>query len=269
MGWAFVFAFVFGLSAKLETASAQTPRSARTSSSTRDSAVARALFREGVACADARDWACAADRFAQAREVRPSAVLTYNLGHALIELGRVVEGTEILTQLLRDSTLRSSIRADAERTLDIASRQISQLSIQVIGPTEGTTFTLDGRELAGSLLGTAIPVDPGERRIEAHHAGELVAHALVIATAGEPVVATLTLPEHPSPSEAPPTDLALSQLVIEPHEESDDAPWIALGISGAILVIGGAITLGIVLSSPSSDPVFDGNLGHVEIGRGQ
>jgi hypothetical protein len=276
----FVVAFVLGLHAKLGLAFAQEPNSP---SSTHDSAVARALFREGVACADVLDWECAADRFARAREVRPSPVLTYNLGQALIELGRFVEGTEILTQLLRDSTLQSSVRADAERTLELASQRIGQLSIHVIGPIDGVVFTLDGHELAASLLETTIPVDPGERLIEAHRSNELIAHARVLATSGQPTVATLTLPELPSlsldaPTAAPAPEVTASSFAIEPRSfaieprdepRSDDAPWIALGIGGAVAVIGGAIVLGIVLSQPSSDPTFEGNLGHVEIGPGR
>lgn len=269
-GWTYLVVFMLGALAKPGWACAQAPSSAH------DSAVARALFREGVACADAHDWECAADRFARAREVRPSPVLAYNLGHALIELGRFVEGTEILTQLLRDPALQDGIRADAERTLSVASEQIAQLSIEVSGPLDGTAFTLDGRELGTSLLGTLIPVDPGERLIEAHRAGEVVARARVVALSGQPAQVTLTLPDPPASDDldlAPSLPLGTARSALaegaigtEQAPGHDDTPWIALGIGGAVAVIGGAIVLGIVLAQPGSEPAFEGNLGHVEIG---
>jgi hypothetical protein len=45
---------------------------------------------------------------------------------------------------------------------------------------------------------------------------------------------------------------------------SDDTPWIALGIGGGVLLIGGAIVLGVVLGQPQAPTPFDGSLGHVE-----
>lgn len=52
-----------------------------------------------------------------------------------------------------------------------------------------------------------------------------------------------------------------------PAPASDDGPWIALGLGAGVLVVGGAIVLGVVLAQPGAVAPFEGTLGHVEIGR--
>lgn len=244
----------------------------------RDTAAARALFREGVACTDRRDWECAVDRFGRAHRVRPSPVLAYNLGHAMIELGRLVEGVEILQQLLRDDAASATVRADAQRAVDAAAPRIARLTVHATGPTRGVRFSIDGHALASSLLGAAAPVDPGERLVEARRGDELVASSRVQIAEGSAETIEIQLPE-PPPGEviaeatAPPVvvptaaETALAAQPPRTDDGGDDGPWIALGIGGAALVVGGAIVLAIVLAQPTEPMVFDGNLGHLEIGR--
>lgn len=244
----------------------------------RDAAAARALFREGVGCADRQDWACAADRFHRAHQVRPSPVIAYNLGHALVESGRLVEGTEILRQLLRDESAPAGVRADARRVVDATAPRIARLTVRAVGPTDGVAFSIDQHELAASLLGVAAPVDPGERRITATRGDEVIASASVRLAEGGAESVELQLPE-PSPTGAAPA-VATAEvasparaaegamtLVDAPPAQSDEGPWIALGIGAAIAVVGGAVVLAVVLAQPSEAMPFDGNLGHVEIGR--
>lgn len=258
------------------------PVRAQESASVRDTAAARALFREGVACTDRRDWDCAADRFGRAYRVRPSPVLAYNLGHALIELGRLVEGVEILQQMLREDSGPDAVRADARRALEAAAPRIGRLTVHATGPTRGVQLSIDGHELASSLLGAAAPVDPGERLVEARRDGEVVASVRVRVPEGGAQTVELALPELP-PDEASedPVVATLAPSAVPTAAETaraaelagatdrggDDGPWIALGIGGAALVVGGAIVLAIVLAQPTEAMAFDGNLGHVEIGR--
>jgi hypothetical protein len=254
------------------------PAGAQSAASVRDTAAARALFREGVACADRSDWPCAVDRFHRAHQLRPSPVLAYNLGHALVEIGRLVEGAEILHRLVRDETAPARVRADASRVVDAAAPRIGSLTVHVEGPTDGVVFAIDEHELATSLLGAAAPVDPGERRIEARRGDEVIASASVVIAEGGTESVTLALPEPPAEDPAvasldvpTPSEVALGASPSEPTDAppagGDDGPWIALGIGGAVVLVAGAIVLAVVLAQPGEQAPFDGSLGHVEIGR--
>lgn len=252
------------------------PKAVAQESSVRDTAAARALFEEGVACADAGDWACAADRFERAHALRPSPVIAYNLGHALVELGRLVEGTEILGRLMRDEQVPEAVRRDAAHVTAQAEPRIGRLSVHVEGPLEALRVTVDGVELASSLIGTAAPVDPGAHEVEASRGGEVVARGRVDIAPGASGRVDLSIPPLPPEPAAgavgvpAPEEVALTAVRGPGAPDAgggDDGPWIALGITGALLVVGGAIVLAVVLSTPAEEEMpFDGNLGHVELG---
>src|SRR5690606_33546671 len=142
---------------------------------------------------------------------------------------------------------------------------IGRLTVRATGSTRGVEFTIDGHELASSLLGAAAPVDPGERLVEARRGGEVVASARVRIPDGGAERVELALPALPpdeasanpavaavAPSAVPTAEeTARAADVAGPAEGGDDGPWIALGIGGAALVVGGAIVLAIVLAQPT------------------
>jgi hypothetical protein len=251
--------------------------------SVRDTAAARALFREGVACADAGDWTCAADRFGRAYEIRPSPVVAYNYGHALVEIGRLVEGAEILARVRRDGSAPEAVRADAERVIGQAEPRMGMLSVELDGPGERVVVSIDGHGMAASLVGTAIPVDPGERLVEARRDGETVAREHVTITEGGHARVSLSVPplppEEPSlgraqldgtsagPSPQPPGLAGIGAPASAGTDGGDQGPWIALGVTGGVLVVGAAIVLGVLLAPVGEPTPYGGNLGWVEIGR--
>ena len=100
--------------------------------------------------------------------------------------------------------------------------------------------------------------------------GEEVARASVLVQEGEATELSVTIPPLPASerdevaiADAPDPDT----LALPPPTSSDDGPWIALGIGGGVLLVGGAIVLGVVLAQPGAMQPYDGTLGHVEIGR--
>lgn len=244
----------------------------------RDAAAARALFQEGVACADHRDWSCAADRFARAHEMRPSPVIAYNLGHALVEQGRLVEGAEMLRQALRDGSASAQVRADAGRMVEALTPRIGRLTLHVRGPVEGVTIRIGDVEVPEALHGTSAPIDPGPHAISAVRGGEIVASATVEVAEGASVEAELTIPEAPvvdtsvapEPEEARAEDDAermIATPVAPPPSGSDEGLWIGLGVGAGVLVVGAAVVLGVVLAQPQEPSPFGGNLGTVDVGR--
>lgn len=230
--------------------------------SARASAAARAIFSEGVACAERAEWPCAIEHFERAYGLRPSPVISYNLGMALLQVGRLVEGTEMLGRVSRDEEASAELRSDALRAAEGARPRIGRLTVRVTGALSAVSLTLDGHALPRELLGAASPADPGTHVVIALRDGLEIARAETTLSDGGTGEVVLELPAF---------DLALPGALAPPPvaepARSDDTPWIVLGIGGGVLVIGGAIVLGVVLGQPQAPAPFDGSLGHVEIGR--
>jgi hypothetical protein len=184
-----------------------------------DRAAARALFEEGLACADREDWTCAADRFERAHALRPSPVIGSNLGHALVELGRLVEGTEVLRTAAQDPGATPQLRADAEAAIAECAPRIGRLTLAVTGPREGVDVAIDGRVIAPSTVGVPVPADPGDHAIEARRAGAVVATASVHVDPGAAATAELLVP-----GPATSTATVLEPAMLEPRPGADLAP---------------------------------------------
>jgi hypothetical protein len=256
------------------TASIFWPAGLRAQGSVRDAAAARSLFREGVACADRQEWDCATDRFHRAHGLRPSPVIAYNLGNALISMGRLVEGAEMLEQVARDDETASGMRNDARRAAEAARARTGQVTITAEGMTADVALSIDGHPFSSALLGAAAPADPGAHRIEARRGEEIVARAEFTVSAGGQAIAEITIPPPPRPpvdtlarvSLDPPDERRIEQVIVQtpgpaPAARSDDGPWIALGVIAGLLVIGGGVTAGVVLLQPSEPSSFSGSLG--------
>lgn len=235
--------------------------------SARSAAAARELFREGVDCADREDWPCAVDRHERAYGIRPSPVIAYNLGMALLAVGRLVEGTEMLGRVSRDDGAAAELRSEARTAADHARPRIGRLTVRLEGPMEGVTMTLDGHDFRRELLGTATPADPHEHVLVAHRHGAEVARGTATVGEGAGAELRITIPPIPAGEVAIADEPDRDVLMLPPPAPSDDGPWIALGIGAGVLVVGGAIVLGVVLAQPQALAPYDGTLGHVEIGR--
>ncbi len=243
-------------------------------SSVHDTAAARSLFQEGITCADAHDWVCAADRFGRAHALRASPVIAYNLGAALVALGRIVEGSEHLLRVARDEAAPAPMRSDAQRAADAVAGRIARVVVRTEGSTEGVTLTIDGRALSASLVGAAAPVDPGEHLVEASRGSDVIASAHFAVEPGAAGEVSLALPDPPPepPREAPtvtsePIERIVERVVMAPAPPSDDAPWIGLGVGIGVVVIAGAIVIAVLLAPPSEPSPYMGSLGTVEVGR--
>lgn len=252
-------------------ASAQAEQSEQTAqaapTSARDAAAARALFAEGVACADQQAWDCAADRFGRAHALRPSPVIAYNYGHALVELGRLTEGAEMLRQAAREGS--AQVRADAQRIVAELEPRLGRLTLEVSGPLERATVRIGQTELPAELFGIAQPIDPGEHEITATRDGEVVASTRVTIAEGGAAEASLAIPDlppEPSPAERE-TEVRIERVVVEAPRSSDDGVWIGIGVGAGALLVAGGIVLAVFLTQPSESQPYMGNLPAIEIGR--
>jgi len=239
----------------------------------RTTAAARALFQEGVACADRLDWPCAVDRFGSARALRASPVILSNYAIALAHVGRIVEAAEAYRSLARDPSAAAPLRADAELAIVQLEPRFARIVIHTIGSLDGVRVSLDGGVIASSMLDVAIPSDPGDHSIAAHRGSEVVATAEVHVESGASVTAELTIPDpriDVSPAtaaslESPRTDpgafAPTDAHPIEHHEVFEE--WWFWAIIGGVVAAGVGITLGVVLGNPSTT-LPSGSLGTID-----
>jgi hypothetical protein len=119
-----------------------------------------------------------------------------------------------LRKLLREplpenaSPALTSAYESAAATLRDVKPRIPSMKITLEAPADTHfTITVDGKELAASAVGVALPADPGEHTIEASAPGFLKASSSVKLQASAAAMVTLELkrdPNAPLPSKTPP-----------------------------------------------------------------
>jgi len=232
---------------------------------------ARALFSEGVALTDRGDWAQGAERFRRALALRDSPVIVFNLGVALGHLGQPVEASELFRRVLRSTPLDAALRASATAELAAAEPQIAWLTVTYAAPTDGLHLVVDGVERPVALVGTSMPLDPGTHALALRRGEYVVGEGAAELAPGEREelalrVIDVLLPE-PEPLEVAAPEPAPVTILPPVQPQGDDpAPWIGLGIGGAV-VVAGVIVLVVVLVPPGEPSPYAGSLGTVEIGR--
>ena len=229
-------------------------------------ASARALFEEGVSLSDQGKWPEATDRFRRALALRDSQVIRYNLAAALIELGQVVEASELLRLVERDETADAKLRGEARTRMNEALGRLAKLTVHVEGSLDGVSVALDDRPLEAVQLDVAIPSDPGSHRVTAKRAGEELAAADVELANGEAetVVLKLSVAQVATPLEAAQT-VALTPA--EPSKDQGEQPrrkklmgW-AIGGGAAVVAVAVVTTLLVTRSAGSDkgESAYQGN----------
>lgn len=221
----------------------------------RELALARTLFEEGVARADAGDWAMAADRFERAHAIKPTAGIAFNWASALVHTGHLLEASELLRTVARDEANEPSLREESQRMLAEVTPRLSRLRLDVAKATETTDLELDGEPWPRPAWGLSSPVNPGDHVVVCLENGRNLEQRTLSLMEGESKSLTLCAPE-PAPA-------ALgSAASTTPGRE--DRPllrsWKLWTAVGAVVVVG---TLTAVLAArpgqESSDGTVEGN----------
>jgi hypothetical protein len=228
------------------------------------SALARSLFRDGVALARAERYEEAAERFRRAYEIRATPAIAFNLASALSHLGRLVEASEWLERILRSPELDADLRSATELQLEELRPRLARITIHLRGDAEGVTVRVDARELPAAAIGIAVPIDPGAHAIIARRGGQEVARGSVDVAAGASAEISLDVPERerePEPARpvVPPEALTVTPERDEPARSDDTGIWVAVGIGIALAVGGAAVAIGVVASQPSMEAPIAGN----------
>lgn len=255
---------------------------ARAQDDARASAAARALFQEGVTCADAEDWACAAERFTQAARLRASPVILSNQGVALMHLGRFVEASEAFRTVIRDATASAALHADAERYIAEIEPRLGRLALSLEGPPDRVEVVVDGQDHT-ALVGIPAPSDPGAHEVIARRDGEIVARATVEVTAGATASTTLSIPPLPVVATVTGTSPSVAAASVTPSSADSDldralAPypgpseshhevyeeWWLWTIVG-VVVVGTAVGVGVGVATSNPGTVLPmGSLGVID-----
>ena len=128
-------------------------------------AEARALFERGLAAADAERWAEAVELFRHARDLVERPSIVFNLGQALMRLGRATEAQTALERFvaIADASADRADIAVAERLL--SELALAQGTLELSVEPADAVIELDGALLEGAGAERVITLDPGRHRI--------------------------------------------------------------------------------------------------------
>ncbi len=155
-----------------------------------------------------------------------------------------------------DEAVQKQAQADATREYDELQPRIPTLTVQTAGqaPGEAVQVTIDGAPLAASLLGAAVPTDPGEHAVKAKQ-GSHVAKARVTLLEGKHEQVELQLSSAAAtaaaakPFEPQPAAAAAPAIPAAPANTPAEAPaasgravptatWVSVGVSVVGIAVG-------------------------------
>jgi hypothetical protein len=199
---------------------------------------ARALFREGLARHEAKDYAVAIQKYREAYARWKNPKILANLGTAAWEAGRYPEAAEAYDRFLDEAPANDPTRAEVEKAKKDVLPKVGTLDVRVVGG--GTAaLTVDGKSVEAPHP-ERIRVEPGVHTVEGVGAGGVRGRQLANVLAGATVVVELTLSVSNNEPASTPTPASQEQ----PRRKIDlststPLPWIAAGVGAAGLVTSG------------------------------
>jgi hypothetical protein len=225
-----------------------------------DRATARSLGQDGQQALDNKDYPTAEDRFRRADKMVHAPTLMLGLARALSAEGKYVEAQESYNRMLREglppgaSDVFKRALDDARKEVDAVSAKVGAVTITVKA-ADGTDIAdpqvvLDEHPINSASLGIRRAIDPGPHVLRASASGYKAAELRFNATQGgsvdEPIMLEkdLSVPvaaaPPPMPSEAaPPLTPPAAEASAPPSSARKILPWVAFGVGGAGLVVGG------------------------------
>lgn len=209
---------------------------------------ARELFARGQSAYQQGDYAEAALLWVRAYELDARPQLQYNLAQVYGRLGQIENEHAALERFIAETSPEDPLLTTSRYRLAMLERRLAQTGIVLVAaPTEGDAsyegalVRIDGEERGLLPRRDAFLLRPGSHTIDVSLSGHEPFRATVVVPAGESVevaVALTPLPAVVTPASGPRMGLP-----------------IALYSAGGGLVLAGAITGGLALSSSSDHPV--------------
>ncbi|WP_437955856.1 hypothetical protein WME76_30825 [Sorangium sp. So ce119] len=130
-------------------------------------ATARRLFALGLAAEDQGRWAEALETYERIRKVVVSPSLWYHLGACHEALGHVVEALNAFELAQAGATARreTALARESRSRIEKLRARTSQIVLRLPEDATGVRVEIDGEPIHPALVGAAILVTPGERRV--------------------------------------------------------------------------------------------------------
>jgi hypothetical protein len=136
--------------------------------------VARRLFEEARAAADAARWAEAAGKFRRALAIKDTPGIRFHLARCEEEQGAFVEAL-IEYDRARELIDAGTKAPDVEKVLPDARERVrakvALITLRVPEGIQNVSVQVDGKALSGSVLGVPMPINPGRHRVSAISVG--------------------------------------------------------------------------------------------------
>jgi hypothetical protein len=222
-----------------------------------DVTMARQLGNQGIELAGGGDCAAAVDPLSRSEAMHHAPTTLVILGECHITLGKLVQGAEELTRVVReniDPQAPASFRTAQDRArvrLEETRPRIPKLRLVVHGAAGNAALTvlIDGEPIPVASLGLDRPVDPGRHRVQVTATGYSQGSGEATLQEGETQalsVEIVRLPESESAQSRNRPEGA-SDKAAPLHERRSRTPaYIALGIGAAGIAAGtvfGIVTL--------------------------
>jgi hypothetical protein len=217
--------------------------------------VARRLFDEGKAAEDAGQFRAAAEKFRRAASIKDTPGIRFHLARCEEEQGAFVEALleydrarELIDSGVKAADVQKLLPAARERAM----AKVALLTIKLPVDVSNVTVELDGKALSASVLGVAMPVNPGQHRVTAAAVGHRDYAFDVELHNGEGLKLEIELPPittAPEPAAVAPLAPASAQATTAPSPGADSSSpaRTAVLVTEATLVAAG-LTTGIIFT---------------------
>jgi hypothetical protein len=128
-------------------------------------AAARELFEEGLKLEDKGQWSEALERFRKVSAVKSTPQVRFHIALCLENMGKLVDALVEFQGAASADAGATNVTANAGKHVTDLKERIPRVIIKVPAGVEGTSVTIDGNAVTPSLVGTAIPLDPGAHKL--------------------------------------------------------------------------------------------------------
>ena len=219
-------------------------------------AAARSLGMQGIQLADSGDCKGAIEKLSRAESLYHAPSILGRLGECQVKVGQIVLGTENLNRVVREQLAVNAPKAfkDAQErakgVLNTALPKIARLTVKVEPADAKSQVTVAGTTIPPALIGIERPTDPGTHEVVVSAPGYLEQRTSVTLAEGGTQEISVKLEKDPNAGvAAPPPPAAAPPPVVpvgpaappedKPAKKSNTLAYVALGIGGAGLVVGG------------------------------
>lgn len=139
-----------------------------------NTALAEQLFLDGQKLMEAGDYAAACPKFADSQRLDPALGTLMHLASCHEKAGRTATAWSEFTDAAALAHKANQVEREnfAHSHASALEGQLQKVIIELPRPPEGTTIRLDGNILPTGVLGTEIPLDPGDHTLEVSAPGK-------------------------------------------------------------------------------------------------